>query len=75
MSVALINGQVLREDGLAEGQCLLLSEGRILDIVAPSARRVRRAERYDLGGQLLLRASSTRRSTRRWRALQRCAQR
>ena len=54
MSVALINGQVLREDGLAEGQCLLLSEGRILDIVAPSARRVRRAERYDLGGQLLL---------------------
>ena len=54
MSVALINGRVLREDGLAEGQCVLLSQGRILDIVAPSDRRVRRAERYDLGGQLLL---------------------
>lgn len=54
MSVALINGRVLREDGLAEGQCVLLSQGRILDIVAPSDRRVRRAARYDLGGQLLL---------------------
>ena len=54
MSVALINGRVLREDGLAEGQCVLLGQGRILDIVAPSDRRVRRAERYDLGGQLLL---------------------
>ena len=54
MSVALINGRVLREDGLVEGQCVLLGQGRILDIVAPSDRRVRRAERYDLGGQLLL---------------------
>jgi N-acetylglucosamine-6-phosphate deacetylase len=54
MSIALINGRVLREDGLAEGQCVLLGQGRILDIVAPSDRRVRRAERYDLGGQLLL---------------------
>jgi len=54
MSVALINGRVLREDGFAEGQCVLLGNGRILDIVAPSDRRVRRAERYDLGGQLLL---------------------
>ena len=54
MSLALVNGRVLREDGLAEGQCVLLSQGRILDIVAPSDRRVRRAERYDLGGQLLL---------------------
>src|SRR5256885_5293030 len=54
MSVALINGRVLREDRLAEGRCVLLSEGRILDIVAPSDRRVRRAERYDLGGRLLL---------------------
>ena len=54
MSVALINGRVLREEGLVEGQCVLLSDGRILDIVAPSDRRVRRAERYDLGGQLLL---------------------
>ena len=54
MSVALINGRVLREDGLVEGRCVLLGQGRILDIVAPSERRARRAERYDLGGQLLL---------------------
>jgi N-acetylglucosamine-6-phosphate deacetylase len=54
MSVALTNGRVLLENGLAENKCVLLSNGRILDIVAPSDRRVRRAERYDLGGQLLL---------------------
>src|SRR6202045_2163427 len=54
MSVALLNARVLRENRLVEGQCVLLGDGRILDIVAPSDRRVRRAERYDLGGQLLL---------------------
>ena len=54
MSVALVNGQVLRENRLVEGRCVLLADGRILDIVAPSERRVRRAERRDLGGQLLL---------------------
>ena len=54
MSVALINGRVLREDGLVEGQCVLLGQGRILDIVAPSERRARRSEQHDLGGQLLL---------------------
>jgi N-acetylglucosamine-6-phosphate deacetylase len=54
MSVALLNGRVLRENRLVEGRCVLLADGRILDIVAPSDRRVRRAERYDLGGQLLL---------------------
>jgi N-acetylglucosamine-6-phosphate deacetylase len=54
MSVALVNGRVLRENRLVEGRCVLLADGRILDIVAPSERRVRRAERRDLGGQLLL---------------------
>jgi N-acetylglucosamine-6-phosphate deacetylase len=54
MSVVLVNGRVLRENRLVEGRCVLLADGRILDIVAPSERRVRRAERYDLGGQLLL---------------------
>ena len=54
MNVALVNGRVLRENRLVEGRCVLLADGRILDIVAPSDRRVRRAERYDLGGQLLL---------------------
>jgi N-acetylglucosamine-6-phosphate deacetylase len=54
MSVALVNGRVLRENRLVDGRCVLLADGRILDIVAPSERRVRRAERRDLGGQLLL---------------------
>ena len=54
MSVALLNGRVLRENRFVEGRCVLLADGRILDIVAPSERRVRRAERRDLGGQLLL---------------------
>jgi N-acetylglucosamine-6-phosphate deacetylase len=54
MSVALVNGRVLVKDRLHEGRCVLLEKGRILDVVAPSDRRVRRAERHDLGGQLLL---------------------
>ena len=54
MSVALVNGRVLRENRLVEGRCVLLADGRILDVVAPSERRARRAERRDLGGQLLL---------------------
>src|SRR2546430_2770468 len=54
MSVALVNGRVLRKDRLTQGRCVLIENGRILDIVAPSDRRARRAERYDLGGQLLL---------------------
>src|SRR5258708_33430423 len=54
MSVALLNGRVLRGDRLVEGRCVLIEGGRILDILAPTARRVRGAERYDLGGGLLL---------------------
>jgi N-acetylglucosamine-6-phosphate deacetylase len=54
MSVALVNGRVLARDRLLEGRCVLLENGRILDIVAPSDRRARRAERHDLGGELLL---------------------
>ncbi len=54
MSVALLNGRVLRGDRLVEGKCVLIEAGRILAIVAPSARAVRRAARYDLGGGLLL---------------------
>jgi N-acetylglucosamine-6-phosphate deacetylase len=54
MSLALVNGRVLREAGFAYRRCVLLEHGRILDIVAPSDRRCRTAQRYDLGGQLLL---------------------
>ena len=54
MSIALLNGRVLRGNRLVEGRCVLIEGGRILDIVAATARRVRGAERYDLGGGLLL---------------------
>ncbi len=54
MSVALLNGRVLRGDRLVEGKCVLIEAGRILEIVAPSARSMRRAARFDLGGGLLL---------------------
>lgn len=54
MLTALINGRVLRANGFVEGECVLLKDGRILDIVAASDARCHGAERYDLGGQLLL---------------------
>ena len=54
MSVALVNGRVLRDDAFVEGECVLLEGSRILDIVAASDARCRGAEKYDLGGQLLL---------------------
>jgi N-acetylglucosamine-6-phosphate deacetylase len=54
MLTALINGRVLRDNGFVEGECVLLEDGRILDIVTAAHARCRSAERYDLGGQLLL---------------------
>jgi N-acetylglucosamine-6-phosphate deacetylase len=59
MSVALVNGRMLlgagRDgDGLTEGRAVLIDDGRISDIVAASDRRVRRAQRHDLEGALLL---------------------
>src|SRR5580698_3960136 len=54
MAVALVNGRVLGDEGLVDGLGVLVESGRIVDIVAPSDRRVRRAEPYDLGGKLLL---------------------
>lgn len=54
MTLALMNGRVLCENGFLEGGCVLIEGGRILDIVTPSDARVRSAARYDLGGQLLL---------------------
>jgi N-acetylglucosamine-6-phosphate deacetylase len=54
MTLALINGRVLRDNGFVEGECVLLEGGRILDIVAASDARCRSAEKYDLGRQLLL---------------------
>lgn len=54
MATALVNGRVLRDDGLAEGLCVLLQEGRILEVVPSSDPRSRQANRRDLGGQMLL---------------------
>ena len=55
MSVALVNGRVLRDDGFVEGQCVLLEGARILDVVAGVGCALRAApSAYDLGGQLLL---------------------
>jgi N-acetylglucosamine-6-phosphate deacetylase len=54
MSIALVNGRILRNKRFVEGRSVLISDGRIEDVVAASDRRVRRAERRDLGGKLLL---------------------
>jgi N-acetylglucosamine-6-phosphate deacetylase len=54
MSLALLNGRVLRAKRFLDGRCVLISDGRIEAIVPASDRRVRRAERRDLGGGLLL---------------------
>jgi len=54
MSLALTNGRILRESGFTEGECVLIENGRILDVVAPSDPRCRSAVRRDLGGALLL---------------------
>ncbi len=59
MSAALVNGRMLLGagsdgDGLTEGRAVLIADGRITEVVAASDRRVRRAQRYDLDGALLL---------------------
>jgi N-acetylglucosamine-6-phosphate deacetylase len=54
MAVALANGRVLGDDGLIEGRCVLIEAGRIVDIMEESHPRCQAAERYDLGGRLLL---------------------
>jgi N-acetylglucosamine-6-phosphate deacetylase len=54
MTVALVNGRVLGDNGLVEGRGVLLDRGRIVDIVAESDPRCRSVQRYDLKGQMLL---------------------
>ena len=54
MSLALINGRVLRADRFVRGQCVLIDQGRIVDVLPATDARCRAAERYDLGGGLLL---------------------
>jgi N-acetylglucosamine-6-phosphate deacetylase len=54
MSVALVNGQVLGEQGFISGQAVLLEKGRISAIVPSSDPLCRAAEQHDLKGQMLL---------------------
>ena len=54
MPIALINGRVLRGTSLVSGQCVLIGEGRIQDILPAEDARCRGLERVDLGGALLL---------------------
>ena len=54
MSLALINGRVLRADTFVRGQCVLIEQGRIVDVLPATDARCRAAEPYDLGGGLLL---------------------
>lgn len=54
MIAALINGRILIDDELVDGQCVLLEQGRILDIVPAADARCRQAVQRDLGGHLLL---------------------
>lgn len=54
MPIALLNGRVLREHGLVEGQCVLLEGGRILDIVPHGHPACRAATQVDLHGHMLL---------------------
>src|SRR5487761_664274 len=54
MPIALLNGRVLREQALVEGQCVLLEGGRILDIVPRDHPSCRSATQIDLRGNMLL---------------------
>jgi len=54
MTLALVNGRVLGDEGLLEGRCVLLAGGRIVDVVPESDPRCAQASPYDLRGGLLL---------------------
>jgi N-acetylglucosamine-6-phosphate deacetylase len=54
MPIALVNGRVLREQALVEGQCVLLEGGRVLDIVPAGHPSCRGAAQVDLRGNMLL---------------------
>jgi N-acetylglucosamine-6-phosphate deacetylase len=54
MSIALVNGRVLTDNGFQGGFAVLIDDGRITGLALPSDPRVRAAERHDLGGRSLL---------------------
>lgn len=54
MSQALVNGRVLGDGGLVEGQAVLLDGARIAALLPAGDPRIARAERCDLAGAMLL---------------------
>ncbi len=54
MPIALINGRVLRGASILSGHSVLISNGRIEDILPAADPRCRGGEQVDLGGALLL---------------------
>jgi len=53
-ALALVNGRVLTDDGLVEGRCVLIEQGRIVDVVDSADPRCAQAVQHDLGGNMLL---------------------
>lgn len=54
MTIALVNGRVLTDNGFQGGFAVLIDGDRITGLALPSDPRVRAAERHDLGGRTLL---------------------
>jgi len=54
MTIALVNGRVLTDNGFQGGFAVLVDDGRISGLALPSDPRVRAAQRHDLGGRTLL---------------------
>ncbi|MBV8803639.1 MAG: N-acetylglucosamine-6-phosphate deacetylase, partial [Sinobacteraceae bacterium] len=53
-TTALVNGRVLTDAGLTEGLCVLVADGRIVDVVSSADLSSSQVEQRDLGGNLLL---------------------
>lgn len=54
MTLALVNGRVLTDNGFQTGFAVLVDDDKITGLALPSDPRVRAAERHDLGGRTLL---------------------
>ncbi len=54
MTVVLVNGRVLGDDGFLDDRAVLIDGGRIVDVVAGDDSRCRSATRRELGGHMLL---------------------
>lgn len=54
MTLALVNGRVLTDNGFQTGFAVLVDDGKIAALALPSDPRVRAAEKHDLGGRTLL---------------------